>query len=551
MDDSLSSKKSPSEQTLIEAVMKGRITRRRFVQAAVALGMSGTLIGVVLDACGSSSLGSGSGTPVKGGTLTMARSADADNLDPYNTVEDQGIFIDLQIFDRLVRLSADGQSIEPELAKSWQYSSDGKSITFALQSGITFSDGSPLTADDVAFSLNRAFDPNSNWSFLYGPVRSNWPKEGGSVSAVDAQTVKIDLDQPFAPLLAALTTFASSIYPKANYQKWGDKNLTLHPVGTGAYMLESWDPGVQLTLTKNPKYRDAGKVYLDKIVFKVIKDDNARALQLQAKAVDLIDQVSASQISSITSTGDQIFQVKGAQDMFVRFNYKVDPYQDVNVRLALAWAADRQKMATDIFKGYADPGKSLVPASCLFYDGNQDAPGFDLNKAKSYLSQSSKPNGFSDTLLFLGGDSNYNSAMQIWAQDLKQIGINLTLQPTDPAQLGSIVYKSTFSMAGLYFTPDTPDPDEIMGLVDYAIANAIHTYFHDDQLHEMLAQARANLDATSRAQQYSAIQKRINDLAVTINFTSQPRLYAGTPNVHGFQPSHQGRYYFENVWKSS
>src|SRR6266702_6819666 len=126
MDQSLRAKQSTSEQSLIEAVLQGRISRRRFVQSAIALGMGTSLIGAILEACGTSSSNTGNGTPVKGGTLTMARSADADNLDPYFTVEDQGIFIDLQIFDRLVRLSADGQSIEPELAKSWQYASDGK-----------------------------------------------------------------------------------------------------------------------------------------------------------------------------------------------------------------------------------------------------------------------------------------------------------------------------------------------------------------------------------------------------------------------------------------
>ena len=150
-------------------------------------------------------------------------------------------------------------------------------------------------------------------------------------------------------------------------------------------------------------------------------------------------------------------------------------------------------MAKDIYNGYGQPADSLILPSCFYYAGgrNVDPPGFDLSKAKKYLAKSTVPHGFSDTLLYLANDSAYNSAMQIWAADLEQIGIHLKLVPTESAQLGSIIYGSNWRMGGLYFTPDTPDPDEILGLVDYAVANAIHTYFHDQTLHNEIAAGRA------------------------------------------------------------
>ena len=250
----------------------------------------------------------------------MARSADADNLDPYYTVEDQGIFVDLQIFNRLVGISQGvNKTIVPELAKAWTYSSDGMTLTFKLQPGVKYSDGTPVTADDVVFCLNRAFDPNSDWGFLFGPVTTNWPKPGGSASAVDDSTVAIKLSAPFAPLLAALATFAASIYPKANYAKWG-KNMSAHPIGSGPFML--LDHGTQLTLAKNPHYRVQGSPYLDKIVFNVVSDDSARALQLEGGQVDVIDQVTAPLTGALKSANLPIVQVPGGQLMFVRFNYK-------------------------------------------------------------------------------------------------------------------------------------------------------------------------------------------------------------------------------------
>jgi len=503
----------------------------------------GILLALLVSACGNTSTSSNnsSSTPTNGGTLTMARNADATNLDPYQTQDDPSIFTDLQIYDRLVKLSSDGKTFQPELATKWSFSSDGLSGTFTLRDSVKFSDGTPMTADDVVFSLTRAVDPNAAWGFLFGPVTN--------VTKVDEKSVKIETSTPFAPLLAALSTFAASIYPKAQYDKYKDQ-MAQHPLGSGAYQLASWDPGNQLVLTKNPHYWQAGKPHLDKIVLKVIGDDNARVLQLQAKAVDLIDNVTPAEVSPLKTGGFQVFQVPGGQLQFIRFNHKVTPYQDPNVRCALSYAADRETMAKDVYFGVGVPAKSLMPSSTLYWDPNASPVTFDLQKAKDYLAKSSVPNGFSDTLLIKGGDPAYSAVAQIWTSNLKKIGINLTIQPVEPSQIGHLVSKGNFHIAGLYFTNDTPDPDEITGILDYAVANAFHTGFHDDQLHQMLAQARQELNASTRAQDYSAIQARANQLCVTVSTVEQPRLYAGTASVHGFAPNAQGKYSFEDAWKN-
>lgn len=480
-------------------------------------------------------------TPVVGGTLTMARNADATNLDPFLTEDDPSIFVDLQIYDRLLRLSQDGKTIEPELATKYAFSADGKSATFTLRQGVKASDGTPLTADDVVFSLKRAVDPKAAWGFLFGPVTG--------VTKVDEQTVRLDLATPYAPLLAALTTFAASIYPKANFDKWGDA-MGQHPLGTGAFMLKSWDPGNELVLTRNPNYWEPGKPYLDEIDFKVVEDDNARVLQLQANAVDLIDNVTPAEVAGLSGGATKVVQVAGGQLQFIRFQNAIPQFADPNVRCAISWAADRETMASTVYFGIGTPALSIMPSSTLYYDPTADPVGFDLAKAKDYLSKSSTPNGFSDTLIIKGGDPAYLSVAQIWVADLEKIGILLTIQPVEQSAISSLASKGDYHMAGLYFTNDTPDPDEITGILDYAVANAFHTGFHDDQLHAMLDQARQELDTTKRAADYSAIQKRANDMCVTVSTIQEPRLYAGSTAVQGFDPNPQGRYFFEDAWKT-
>jgi peptide/nickel transport system substrate-binding protein len=169
--------------------------------------------------------GASAETPVKGGTLVMARPADIFTFDPYNTQDDPSIFTELTVYDRLVRLSEDGKGVDPELAEKWTVAPDGMSADFTLRDGVKFSDGSPLTADDVVFSLTRAVDQASSWGFLFSPVKS--------VTKLDEHTIRFTMSSPFAPLLPALSTFAASIYSKANFEKWGDQAGT-HPLGTGA-----------------------------------------------------------------------------------------------------------------------------------------------------------------------------------------------------------------------------------------------------------------------------------------------------------------------------
>ncbi|MFN8624193.1 MAG: ABC transporter substrate-binding protein, partial [Chloroflexota bacterium] len=297
--------------------------------------------------------------PVSGGTLTMARTADIFTFDPYATQDDYSIFTELQVYDRLVKLAADGKSVEPELAESWEIAPDGLSATFKLRQGVKFSDGTPLTVDDVVFSLTRAIDQTGSWGFLFSPVTK--------VEAVDDSTVKLTLSEPFAPLELALSTFAASIYSKANFEQYGD-TAGEHPLGTGAFMLDHWDKGSQVVLKKNPNYWQAGKPYLDGVTFTIVGDDNARVLQLQGSQVDAIDFVPPNQIDPLVASGAQLQKVDGTAVGWLTLNEAIKPLDEANVRCALAWAVDRDAIAKNVYFGNAAAAKSIIPSSTAYYD---------------------------------------------------------------------------------------------------------------------------------------------------------------------------------------
>jgi peptide/nickel transport system substrate-binding protein len=491
---------------------------------------------------GSASSGpSAAGQPVSGGTLTFARTADIFTFDPYNTQDDRSIFTELQLYDRLVKLSADGKAVDPELATQWTVAPDGLTATFTLRDGVKFSDGSPLTVDDVVFSLTRAIDQKGSWGFLFSPVKS--------VEKVDNKTVKLVMTQAFAPLLPALSTFAASIYSKANFEKYGDK-AGEHPLGTSAFMLDHWEKGSQLVMVKNPYYWQPGKPYLDKLVFTVVGDDNARVLQLQSGAADVIDSVPPNQVSQLQGGGQAVEQVVGTAVGWITLNNQVAPLNDAKFRCALSYAIDRDAIAKSVYFGLAKPAKSILPSATLYYDPNANPISFDLTKAKDLLTQTKTPSGASVEVLVASGDSTNLAIAQIWADAVKQIGVTMNIKQLEATTAQDTYNSEKYQIWISAWTNDTPDPDEMVGAgLDYHSQNALHTGYHNDDLVKLVNQGRAELDTTKRAAIYTQIQQIVNQDCPFLYTVEVPRLYGSSTKVVGFTPNSQGKYGFEDVWK--
>ena len=479
--------------------------------------------------------------PVSGGTLTMARTADIFTFDPYNTQDDYSIFTELQVYDRLVKLAADGKSVEPELATAWEIAPDGLTATFTLRPDVKFSDGTPLTADDVVFSLTRAIDQTGSWGFLFSPVTA--------VEKVDESTIKLTMSEPFAPLELALSTFAASIYSKANFEQYGD-TAGEHPLGTGAFMLDRWDKGQQVVLKKNPYYWQEGKPYLDGVTFSIVGDDNARVLQLMGGQVDAIDFVPPNQIDQVTGSGAQLQKVDGTAVGWMTLNEAIKPLDEAAVRCALAYAFDREAIAKNVYFGNAAAAKSIIPSSTAFYDANTDPITYDMAKAKELLASSSVPDGFDLEIHVPTGDSTRLAIAQIWGASLKELGINLKITQVEATTAQELYNTEKYSVRISAWTNDTPDPDEMMGAgLDYNVQNALHTGYHSDAVRDMVLQGRAELDPAKRQEIYTAIQKQVNQDCPFIYTVEVPRLYATTGKVQGFVPNAQGKYSFEDVWK--
>jgi|tagenome__1003787_1003787.scaffolds.fasta_scaffold20972144_3 peptide/nickel transport system substrate-binding protein len=517
-----------------------RHSRRRAVYVGASLAV--VALAAAATAVGESNRGKAASA---GGTLTMARVADIFTMDPVQTIDDRSIFTNLQIYDRLVKLSRDGKSVDPELATKWTISKGGRQALFTLRKGVEFSDGSPLTSADVVAAINRERDAKAPWSFLIAPVKS--------VTAVGPTKVKFTMAEPFAPLLPALSTFAFSIYSKKQFAKYG-KGLGSHPLGTGAFMLQSWKKGSELDLVRNPNYWQKGKPHLDKVVFKVVGDDNARVLQLQSGAADVIDSVPPNQVEAIKSHNDKVESIFGSAVGLLVLNTQKSkgPFADKNARCAVAWSVDRSAVARNAYFGLAQPAKSSLPNKTLYWSGNQSAPGYDLTKAKAFLAKSSVPKGFTFSVDVDSGDSPAATALQIWAASLKKIGITMKVTKLEATTVQDRFNTQKFAARYVPWTNDTPDPDEQLGAgLDYkGPQHSLFTSYVNRTAYKLMVKARSEMKAAKRAALYAKVQRSMNtDCSAFIPIVDLPRLYASGPNVVGFSPNSQGKYSFENVSK--
>ena len=388
-------------------------------------------------------------------TITMARNADMLTFDPAVTEDDPSIFVELQVYDRLVKLAASNTGVEPELATAWTVAPDGLTATFTLRPGVKFSDGSPLTAEDVVFSLTRAIDQKGSWGFLFSPVKS--------VTKVDDKTVRLEHVGAVRPALARAVDVRREHLLEGELREVGQGRGPAS-AGNGRVHPGELAEGPQVALTKNPNYWQPGKPKVDRIVIRVVGDDNSRVLLLQSGQVDIIDFVPPNQVQPLTSAGQKIQKVEGTAILRYTLNETVKPLDEANVRCAMAHAIDRAAVAKNIFFGQAAVARSLLPSSTLYHDPNADPVTFDLAKAKALLAKSSVPNGFTVAVNIPAGNQTYQDVAQIWSAGLKQIGITLKIELLEQTTLIQMRNAEKYSIYNAAWTNDTPDPDELLGV---------------------------------------------------------------------------------------
>ncbi|WP_413741441.1 ABC transporter substrate-binding protein [Sodalis sp. RH15] len=499
----------------------------------------------------------------RGGTLVYGRYADSTFLEPVFNDSNNDIWILSNLYDTLLEPTRDGKGVEPGLATAWQVAGDGKSVTLTLRPGTRFSDGSPITAQDVKWSLERASKPgNGIWQFMVSAI--------DSVTIKDPQTVVINLSHPDPAILTALTVFNTSIMPEKAFEAAPGSTdrekataFAEHPVGSGPFVLKAWQHNSTMTLTRNPYYWRKGEdgkalPYLDNITFEIVPDDATRILKLQSGELDGAEFIPYSRVNELKgqpSLNMVLYPSTRVEyaSMNVRpqIDGKPNPLAQPKVRQALNYATDKEGVIQLVTYGIGKPMTSFMSTSTPLNSGTAPLYPVDVAKAKTLMKEAGYPSGFSTSLMILAGNEDDISIATALQQMWSQIGVTVTISQVDNATRTERYRKGDFNMRLSPWTDDIADPNEIASYFAYSKnIDALHSGWKNDQVDQLFEASQKEMDPVKRAADYKQIQDIYNSTGPTVPLYESSYPVALKKSVHDFVQIPLGNNIFTATWLS-
>ena len=491
-------------------------------------------------------------TPKRGGVLRIAE-REAPGLDPHLSISFlTHSFVSLA-YSQLVRFPHGPEqkhpadfSILPDLAEKWTVSNDGKVYTFSLRKGVRFHNKPPvngreLVAEDVKYSLER-FMARSGFKERFEPVQA--------IDVVDKHTVRITLKEPYAPFLNHLAnpTFCA-ILPREAEDKFKDFNHPDAVIGTGPFVLKSYDKGVRAVFERNPSYFMKGLPYLDGVVIEITPDAAARVSLLRAGKVELPHiwgWLSPEEAKSVQKTNPELSVVR--QDVigqgFIYMRTDQPPFNDIRVRRAISLAIDRKAWNEALLFGEGCIESGPIP--CGMKEWKLEAAKLDPAKAKYLVGYDPAE---SRRLLAEAGQKNlslpifhwpgyvvpWRSYYELAADNLGKVGIGVELKPEEYGKYISTTALGKYDkMAMGPSTPFTEVDDFLFGrFYPELLTNQSHVA--DAELTRMLVAQRREMDPRKRKQIVDDIQRYLADKAYYVYVPSWPQYVSHPAYVKGFR----------------
>lgn len=516
----MASKQKPqAARSVGSSSARSALSRRRFLNGSVSLLAASSFLSMA------GSQASRADTPKRGGTLKLGLNGGSanDSLNPTRLLGTFSVNLSRQVYNTLVEID-DGGKAHPELAESWEASKDNAAWTFRLRQGVEFHNGKTLTAADVVYSLMMHIDPNSS-SGAKGIV-----KEIKDVTAVDPATVRLTLAGPNADLPYLLSDFHLAIIPD------GMTDFS-RPVGTGGYQVTAFTPGTSATCNRNAHYWRSDRAFVDSVTSLVVNDDMARINALQSGELDVISQVDCRLAQLITANPDLALMVtKGRQHYSLPMDCRTAPFNDVNLRLALKYAIDRQAVIATTLAGYGTLGNDqpISPSDPFFNPALAQRP-YDLDKARFYLKKAGLGNV---TLQLHTATAAFAQAVDLvtmYREHAKAAGIDIDIvrEPND-GYWKEVWMKKPWCAS---FWTGRPIADMMFSTVYRTDAPWNETHWSNDRFDKLLVEARGSNDTEKRKQIYGDLQAMVSDEGGALIPVFADYIDARRSNVQGFVPN--------------
>lgn len=457
-------------------------------------------------------------SPFQTTTLDPMRSAAAGNIETYG-----------QLYSRLLRRDAETGALEPGLAEKWDISPDGKTYTFHLRDA-QFSDGSPITAADVAFSLERIrTDKKSAYPAPLGAVEA--------VSAADAKTVVVTLKSAFAPFLGNAEIWNMGIVSKADVDKRGEEAFASVPVTSGPYEVKQWKPNEKLVLEPNPHYWRKGYPKSDATVELIeIASPETRIAMLKAGEIDVVRAVPWAQVDDLKTVETVDMRLEPSTTIYMTLlNHKREPFSNLKARQAAGMAIDNKAMAKAITRGYAEPANTTLPGSVDFHDKDYPGISYEPAKAKELLAESGMA-GREVKILATADALSQQMALLIQAQ-WQAIGLKPSIVNVDGGAWWDATGKGDYDAAANWWYNETPDPDLA---VRWAVcgtcgSNSYNTFYENPKVDALVEQGTREADPAKRAEIYKEIQRITTEEVAQIPLYYAPNAVAYSRRLQGLR----------------
>ena len=494
-----------------------RYDRRAFLargaSTAAAVGLAGVGVPALLAGCSSSTPSSaphlltpgiGTGTPRRGGTITVGLNSEIDGFLPStNHFDNSGLTYANTIYDTLTVVAADGTA-KPYLAQSVTPNADSTVWTITLRPGVLFHDGTPLNADVLLANIQQL-----QASALTGQALK--PITGAA--KVSDLAITVSCNEPLVAFPHYLATQVGYVVAMAQLQS----QSSTKPVGTGPFSLVSWVPNDHMTVQRNPHYWRAGLPYLDGVTYKPIAEDQSRENSLRSGTVDMMVTRDPNAIRDLRGNSNYQLVLNptvGQSDMdFIVLNTSVDPTNDPLVRQALAYATDAVQLVKLFGAGIAVPNLSLFSPGSPYRSANNGYPTHDLAKAKQLVAQAAPNHGGSIKIeLATITDPRLLEEIQAVASMWGLAGIQTTVSQVEQVTfIDNLVTGKFQAYTDEMFGASDPDLNYVW--LSPTTANPpIALNFarnKDDALETALQEGRTQSGSAVRTQAYQEVDKRL------------------------------------------
>ncbi len=469
-------------------------------------------------------------------TITIAEKAEIKTLDPQKTVDSASLSVIQMINQKLFKIDNDGNII-PEIAEEVT-KVDAKTTLIKIKKDLFFSNGEPVTVDDVLFSLNRAKESPRMMQDFYMIE---------SFEKVDDTTIKVKTFYEAGNLLHKLASMGASIMNKKALEE-NENNI----IGSGMFKLKEWVAGDRIVLERNEYFKEANS-NVKEIIIKFIPEANSRMIMLETGEVDIAEALLPLDFQKISKEDDKFttVEMQSSSNMFIGFDLRDKHLSDKRVRQAIAYAINNQDIVDSIYNGSATVATSPIPKITTGHNENSNPYTQNIEKAKQLLAEAGYADGFNIVLNVNEDNQRVDTAVVI-QDNLKAIGINVEIKTYQWASYVAFVEnpaqeKGMFLMA---WNIANDDPDELLYPLYHSSQIDAHTnvvFYKNEEFDNLISKARETTDKEKRIDLYKKAQDIIQEDLPHYAILYPMQNFAYKKNIKGIEVNKRGYFNFQNT----